>query len=437
MATRHQVSTSRLGFLIYAACCSGAYGLEDIVSVSGPGLALTLLVVVPVIYAAPLAYVCANFVASDPVAGGYYRWVRAAFGDLPGYLTAWLAWLTMFTANAAFAVNFSTYLTYLVPGLDRPARVGVSIALVWAATWLNCRGIQLVGAVTIVLTVSILAPTVVMTTLALLHGSNNPFVPFARPDRPLGSVMGDGMLIALYLFGGWEKLTVNASEVREPRRAFAVALAVVVPACAATFFLPTFAALRVTGDWTAWHEGHFAVVAERVGGAPLGVATAVGGMLSNCSLLMATLLAQSRLPMVLAQDGMFPARLAGQHPRYGTPLPALILGAAILTPLCAFPFVELTGLYSLVQILAYVLLYAALFKSRCALPTRSGAASLPAAVVAGLALPTFVLAVVVVDSRLLCAEPEKALLDLVLLASGPFTYFLFRRRHDVPAVGSR
>lgn len=427
MADIGKASTTRLGFLIYAVTCSGPYGLEEMVSTSGPGLALVLLLVVPVIYAAPIAYVCAELTARYPVEGGYYRWVRTAFGDFLGYLAAWLAYLTMFMANAAFAVNFSAYLAYLMPGVDRPAQVGVSVALVWIATSLNYRGIRFVGALTIGLTFLILAPTVIMTVLALIHGNHDPFVPFAHLDKPFGGAVGGGLLIALYFFGGFEKLTLNAGEVQNPRRAFALALAVVVPACAMTFFLPTFAALQISGDLTAWQEGHFAVVAERVGGGPLGAAMAAGGMLSNYCLLMVTILAQSRLPMVLAQDGMFPARFAGRHPRYGTPVPALVLGGVILTPLCVLPFAELAGLYSLVQILAYVLIYAALFKLRSTCSPGSTSAPLSAAVVVALALPTVGLAVVVGRGFLLTYGLTQAIFALGLLASGPLTYLLFRR----------
>ena len=408
------------------------------VSASGPGLALVLLLVLPVIYAAPIAFVCAELTARYPVEGGYYRWVRTAFGDLPGYLAAWLAWLTMFMANAAFAVNFSTYLAYLMPGLGRPAQIGVSISLVWIATYMNYRGIRFVGALTIGLTFLILAPTVIMTVPALIHGSHDPFVPFAHPDKPVGGALGDGLLIALYLIGGFEKLTLNAGEVQNPRRAFAVALAVVVPACAVTFLLPTFAALLISGDWAAWREGHFAVVAERVGGAPLGAAMAAGGMLSNFCLLMVTILAQSRLPMVLAQDGMFPARLAARHARYCTPVPALILGGAVLTPLCALSFADLAGLYSLIQILAYVLMYAALFKLRSSCSPGSTSAPLSAAVVVALALPTIGLAVVVVIRALLYTHGlTHAIFAAGLLASGPLTYLLFRRARGPAAIPGR
>jgi amino acid transporter len=111
-----KATTIQLIFMIYSVICSGAYGLEGIVSASGPGLALLILLVLPVIYATPMALTCSELTARYPVEGGYYRWVRIAFGDFVGYNVGWLVWLTMFATNASFAVLFSNYLRYFVPG---------------------------------------------------------------------------------------------------------------------------------------------------------------------------------------------------------------------------------------------------------------------------------------------------------------------------------
>ena len=59
--------------------------------------------------------------------------------------------------------------------------------------------------------------------------------------------MGDGFLIAMWLYGGFEKLTVSAEEVENPARAFPIALAFAVPMCALSYFVPTFAALVANG----------------------------------------------------------------------------------------------------------------------------------------------------------------------------------------------
>jgi amino acid transporter len=121
---------------------------------------------------------------------------------------------------------------------------------------------------------------------------------------------------------------------------------------AASYIVPTVAALAARGGWRDWGEAHFSEAAAEIGGPLLGAAMAAGGLISNACLLLVTILAQSRLPLVLAQDGFFPRAFVHKHARFGTPVVSLLVGAVVLTALCALPFAELTGLYSIVQVLA-------------------------------------------------------------------------------------
>ncbi len=53
----------QLVFLSYSVICSGAYGREGMVSASGPGLTLLTLVVLPFVWATPIALTCADLSA--------------------------------------------------------------------------------------------------------------------------------------------------------------------------------------------------------------------------------------------------------------------------------------------------------------------------------------------------------------------------------------
>ncbi len=74
-------------------------------------------------------------------------------------------------------------------------------------------------------------------------------------------------------------------------------------------------------------------------------------MLSAAGLFMSLLLTNSRLPYVLARDGLMPASLAAVHPRFGTPWTAVVVSAALYAAFAAFSFKELivlnVWLYSL------------------------------------------------------------------------------------------
>src|SRR5262245_41971968 len=91
-----KASLFQLVFMIYTAICGGAYGLEPMISACGPGVALTTLIVLPLLWATPMALACAELSANHPVEGGYYRWARQAFGDQVGYLSGFLTWFGLF-----------------------------------------------------------------------------------------------------------------------------------------------------------------------------------------------------------------------------------------------------------------------------------------------------------------------------------------------------
>jgi APA family basic amino acid/polyamine antiporter len=79
--------------------------------------------------------------------------------------------------------------------------------------------------------------------------------------------------------------------------------------------------------------------ARRILGSKGGAFVAVGVMVSAFATLNGSILAGSRIPYATAREGLFPAALATVHPRFHTPVAALI-GQAIIAGLFA-----LTGQY--------------------------------------------------------------------------------------------
>lgn len=438
MTAPARATTLQLVFMTYAVVCSGAYGLEQIVSTSGPGLAIVVLLVLPVVYAAPMALTCAELTARFPVEGGYYRWVRMAFGDLVGYTAGWLAWLTTFATSASFAVLFGHYLGSLTPGFEAGAQFAAAAGLVWAVVLLNCRGITVVGTMAVVVTILIAIPFAVMTVLGALQWRFSPVHPFVHPDKTVTTALAGGVLIAMWLYGGFEKMTMNAEEIEDPVRAFPIALGIAVPLCALSYVLPTLAALAATGDWQAWGEAHYTNAAARIGGPWLGTAMAAGGVVSNAALLMVTLLAQSRLPMVLAADGLFPRCFERRHRRFGTPVVSLVAAGVVLTGLCSFRFTQLVGVYALAQSLTQLLIFAALFRLR-ERESDPGVFRIPLGT-AGLcvmAAPSVLLGLLVVREGLFpggSLDGRQALLLAASLGSGAIVYAFMRPRIPMPAA---
>ena len=104
---------------MYFTVSGGPFGLEGLVGSVGPGLALLLLVATPLVYSVPEALIIGELASMLPAEGGYYQWVKRAFGRFPGFLNGWLSWVYSLLDMAIYPVLFIQYARWLVPGLGR------------------------------------------------------------------------------------------------------------------------------------------------------------------------------------------------------------------------------------------------------------------------------------------------------------------------------
>jgi len=328
-STLQKASLFYLVFVMFSYTTGGPFGLEDMVTTSGPGMTLVYLLVLPFFWCIPVSLVSAELTTAMPVEGGFYRWTRAAFGDLWGFLAGWWNWSASFLLGGAYAVLFTDYLVYYFPGITGWKHYLISVALIAAITWVNVRGIQMVGKVATALEIFIFVPVLMMIVMAFMHWHHNPFVPFIPPQQPTFKIFGVGLALGLWLYSGYEQLSTVAEEVENPQRAYPRALAVVVPLSMAAYFLPTLAGLASAGNWEQWHTGYFSNAARIIGGPWLGTWMTLAAMVGNIALLNSTVLTTTRMPFAMAEDGYLPVALTRKHSRYGTPWLAIVLSAVI------------------------------------------------------------------------------------------------------------
>jgi amino acid transporter len=334
-----------LVFVMFSYTTGGPFGLEDMVTTSGPGMTLIYLLVLPFFWCIPVSLVSAELTTAMPVEGGFYRWTRAAFGDFWGFLAGWWNWSASFLLGGAYAVLFTDYLVYYFPGITGWKHYLVSVALIAAITWINVRGIQMVGQVATALEIFIFVPVITMIVIAFLHWHHNPFVPLMPPHQPTFKIFGVGLALGLWLYSGYEQLSTVAEEVENPQRAYPRALAVVVPLSIAAYFLPTLAGLASAGNWEQWHTGFFSDAARMIGGVWLGTCMTLAAMVGNVALLNSTVLTTTRMPFAMAEDGYLPAALTRKHSRYGTPWLAIVVSAVIYALLAWQSLGQLISVY--------------------------------------------------------------------------------------------
>jgi amino acid transporter len=172
-----------------------------------------------------------------------------------------------------------------------------------------------------------------------------------------------GVLIAMWNYMGWDNLSTIAGEVEAPQRTYSRAMFGAVALVVVTYVLPVAAVARTGIDPNSWTTGGWVDVAQLIGGATLGVAIALAGVIGAIGSFSALMLSFTRLPLVMAEDGYLPRVVTRVHSRTGAPWVSITV-CAIFWAVC-YPLgfernlildVLLTGLSILLEFWALVAL---------------------------------------------------------------------------------
>ena len=270
----------------------GPFGLEGLVGSVGPGVALLLLVATPLLYSVPETLLVGELASMLPVEGGYYQWVKRAFGRFWGFWNGWLSWTYSLLDMAIYPVLLIQYLGFFLPGLGWLERWIVALAMIWGATWLNLRGTRVVGAASGWFVAAVLAPFAVLSVAALvrwLGASARPFpvTPFHAAGTSFLGALGIGVSQSIWNYSGWDNASTIGGEIEEASATYPRALARALPLVTLVYFLTIIPVLALT-DWTAWTDGAWPGLARTVVGGWLGVWVALAGMLSAFALFNAS-----------------------------------------------------------------------------------------------------------------------------------------------------
>ena len=361
---RRELGLLSLAAVVFFNVSGGPYGVEDAVSTFGPGLTLLLLALTPVLWSLPVALAMAELAAAMPDEGGYVTWVRRPFGPFWAFQVGWWSWIDSFVDVAVYPALFVEYLRFWYPAMAPLDRWLLAVLFIVALTALNVLGVRPTGQAAVALSVVALLPIGILVVIGLASAVQVPWRPLVAEGQSLGAGLGVGLAVVMWNYSGWDTPSTCLGEAKTPEHAFRRALFLALPVIAAAYLLPVGAVLATGAtDWSEWKTGALPALAGAVGGVWLGHAVAVGAVVSAAGLFLTLLLTNSRLPYVLARDGLMPASLAAVHPRFGTPWVAVVVSAVLYAAFAVFSFKELivlnVWLYSislLVELAAFVTL---------------------------------------------------------------------------------
>ena len=241
-------------------------------------------------------------------------------GEFWGFQCGWWAWTCQFVDSAVYIALILGLRGQLVAAAHRLGAVAHrGGAHRSCSPWINIRGLDLVALSSIVFTVIIVAPFIVMTVLGFAHWHGTPLQPFLPSGESWWSSIGLGLAVGVWMYSGFDSMSTIAGEIERPRRVIPKALMISVPIIIASYLLPTIAGLAGVGHW-AELDGRrerggisFVQMARTLGGPILGYLMLGAAVISNMALYQEYLASGARPAYAMAEDRLLPQR-AHEHP---------------------------------------------------------------------------------------------------------------------------
>src|SRR6267378_3062982 len=317
-----------------------------------PGSALMILVwVVGGVVSLLGALSVAERGAAYPEAGGQYAYLREAYGPAWAFLYGWANFAVINPASiAAIAVGFATYLGFFI-SLSPLAIQVVAIASIAGLTLLNCLGVRLGATTQNVLTflkMGALAALVIAAFVLPGGGAAN-FQPLWPPGSVGGWIrpFGVAMIGVLWAYDGWLETTYVGSEIKDPGknlpRSIILSTVIVIAfyVLASVAYSYVLSPARMAGS-TLVASDAAQITLGVVGAGFVAVAILVSTLGANNGIILTA----ARIPYAMARGGLFFRSQGNVHPRFATPVVALLVQGAISSGLA------LSGTYS--QLATYV-----------------------------------------------------------------------------------
>ena len=313
---------------VFTLTCSGSFGMEDVVSSSGPGMTLLMILILPLVWSVPMAFVASELGSMVPEAGGLYRWIRRGMGEYWSFQAGWWWTLSLYVDSAVYVALALDYMQNQW-GFDATTRALIGIGIVAVFTFINIRGLELTGWTLTIIQVLVMVPLLIFTVYGITKGTGSGFSPMLPQGESFLTSLNLGLAIMMWMYSGWESMSTLAGEIENPQRVIPRALMIGTPLVIATYFVTVWASIRIANlggpdnylnMWTGGGGQDFVELSKVVGGAFIGYLMLMSAILSNIGLYAGYLATGARPQFQMSRDRLLP-RFIGTHPQeLGHPL---------------------------------------------------------------------------------------------------------------------
>lgn len=380
---------------------AGLFSITGTVAAGYTGPAITLSFAIAAIGCCFAGLCYAEFASMIPVAGSAYTYSYATMGELIAWIIGWDLVLEYTVAATTVSISWSRYLVVFLEG------VGINLphaltACPWDGGVVNIPAFLIVVLMSIFLIrgtegssifngfIVFLKVAVILTFVVLgwkyINTENyTPYIP--ANTGTLGEFDWSGVLrgaaIVFFAFLGFDAVSTAAQETKNPKRDMPIGILMSLFIC--TILYMVFAHV-MTG------VAHYTDFAGQQGIAPVAVAIDHMGhadaagiihpdypwlnraivlaiLFGYCSVIMVTLLGQSRVFLSMSRDGLLPPFFSHINEKFRTPARSNLLFMVVVGLLAAFVPARVAGeMTSIGTLFAFTLVCAAVLIVRKSMP---------------------------------------------------------------------
>lgn len=378
---------------------AGLFSITGTVAAGYTGPAITLSFAIAAIGCCFAGLCYAEFASMIPVAGSAYTYSYATMGELIAWIIGWDLVLEYTVAATTVSISWSRYLVVFLEG------VGINLphaltACPWDGGVVNIPAFLIVVLMSIFLIrgtegssifngfIVFLKVAVILTFVVLgwkyINTENyTPYIP--ANTGTLGEFGWSGVLrgaaIVFFAFLGFDAVSTAAQETKNPKRDMPIGILMSLFIC--TILYMVFAHVMTgVAHYTdfAGQQGIVAVAIDHMGHADaagiihpdypwLNRAIVLAILFGYCSVIMVTLLGQSRVFLSMSRDGLLPPFFSHINEKFRTPARSNLLFMVVVGLLAAFVPARVAGeMTSIGTLFAFTLVCAAVLIVRKSMP---------------------------------------------------------------------
>ncbi len=267
-----------------------------------------------------------------PGAGGLYVYLREAYGDGMGFLYGWfILFISTSGSIAALAVVCSEHLLYLYGGAHTASwGMPLAAALIVFLTIVNLFGVRVGAWIANIFTGAKLLGLVLIIAAGWFFAhpqvqATNMASDFSRSaPSNLVSAFAVAFIGVLWSYGGWQHVSYMAGEAKNPQRTVPRAMILGAAIVTIVYVLANLAYMRLLPMEQIAHS-------KTVAADAMNTVFPAGGTLMAFLIALSTFgttgiycMTAPRMYYAMAKDGIFFPKLAEVHPKWRTPVWAIL-----------------------------------------------------------------------------------------------------------------